>query len=179
MIIAISGLSGCGKNTVGERVAAKLKLRPVRVSFKDEAARRGIPLMELQKLAGSDGGKLDRELDAKVVAEAEKGDCVVMTWLAPWMVKNADLRVWLNASEEERAGRVAKRDGMAQEQALKHVRARDKDNMERYRKYYKIDICERPGFDLEINTGSFEPDSCAEIIAEAAELLGPKKYEMG
>lgn len=179
MIIAISGLSGCGKNTVGEKIAAKLSLRPVRMSFKEEAARRRISLMELQAIAGSDGGALDKELDAKIGEEAAKGSCVVMTWLGPWMVKNADLRIWLNASVEERARRVSGRDKMTQAQAKKHVRARDKDNIMRYKKYYGIDIRDRSIFDLEISTNRFNPDQSAEIIAEAAELLGTRKYEMG
>ena len=178
MIICISGLSGCGKNTVGAKVAEKLKLRPVQISFKEEAKRRGITLMALQKIASKDK-KLDVGLDARIAKEAEKGDCVVMTWLCPWMVKNADLRVWLHASEEERARRVAGRDGMAPKEALKHVHARDSNNRMRYKKYYKIDIDDRSIFDVVINTGRFAPEQSAEIIAEAAELLGPRKYELG
>ena len=179
MIVAISGLSGCGKNTVGEKAAAKLGLRPIRMSFKEEAARRGIPLMDLQQIAGSDGGALDKELDAKIAEEASKGNCVVMTWLGPWVVKNADLRIWLNASVEERARRVAGRDGMKPSEAKRHVKARDRDNVMRYKKHYGIDIRDRSVFDLEINTGRFSPDQSAEIVAKAAELVGTRKFEMG
>ena len=179
MIVAISGLSGCGKNTVGEKTASMLGLKPIRMSFKDEAARRGIPLMELQAIAGSDGGALDRELDARISAEAARGDCVVTTWLGPWSVKNADLRVWLNATLEERARRVAGRDGMKPSEAKKHVRARDRDNVVRYKKYYGIDIRDHSMFDLEINTNRFGPDQSAVMIAKAAELVGARKFEMG
>ena len=178
MIIAISGLSGCGKNTVGERVAQKLRLRPIRISFKDEAAKAGMTLMEYQQLASKDE-RLDRELDARIVEEAKEGDCVIMTWLGPWMVKNCDLRVWLNTSEEERARRVAKRDGMSEEEALAHIRERDANNRERYMRYYKINIDDRRMFDLEINTDRFTAEQAAELIAEAAELRRPRKYELG
>lgn len=178
MIICISGLSGCGKNTVGAKVAEKLKLRPVQISFKEEAKRRKMTLMELQKIASRDK-KLDLKLDARIAKEAEKGDCVVMTWLGPWIVRNADLRVWLEASEEERARRVAGRDKMAKKEALRHVRARDSNNKMRYKKYYRIDIDDRSVFDIVINTGRFAPEQSAEIIAEAAELLKPRKYELG
>jgi len=179
MIIAISGLSGCGKNSVGEKVAAKLGLRPVQVSFKEEAKRRGLGLMELQELASKDPA-LDRRLDEKIVAEASKGNCVVMTWLGPWMVKNADLRVWLNASEEERARRVSGRDRMGLAKAREHVRKRDANNMERYRKFYNIDINDRSIFDLEVNTDRFNPEQSSEIIVAAAEQLGAvRKYELG
>jgi len=179
MIVAISGLSGCGKNSVGEKVAKKLGLRTVQVSFKDEATRRGIPLMELQALAGKDP-VLDRQLDEKIVSEAAKGNCVVTTWLGAWMVKNADLRIWLNASEEERARRVAGRDKMGPDEALAHIRKRDADNRKRYKKYYKIDIDDHAIFDVEINTNRFKPEQSSEIIVAAAEVLGDvRKYELG
>lgn len=167
MIITVSGLSGCGKNSVGELVAAKLALRPVQASFKDEAKRLGVGLMEMQEMAEKDR-EFDRILDSHVISEAAKGDCVVMTWLGPWMVKGADLRVWLNATENERAARIARRDRMGVQEALEHVRARDTKNRERYMKYYGIDILEHSIFDLEINTARFAPDASAEIIIAAA-----------
>lgn len=167
MIIAVSGLSGCGKNSVGEAAARKLGLRTVQASFKDEAKRLGVTLMELQKMAEKDKG-FDKRLDAQVVSDAAKGDCIVVTWLGPWTVKDADLRVWLLATEEERAKRIAKRDGMKPGEALEHVRTRDSENRARYKKYYGIDICDHSIFDLEINTGTFPPEASAEIIACAA-----------
>jgi cytidylate kinase len=178
LIICVSGLSGCGKNTVGAKVAEMLKLGTVQMSFKDEAKARGITLMELQEIAAKDK-KFDLELDAKIAKEAEKGDCVVMTWLGPWVVKNADLRVWLEAPESERARRIVGRDKMTHDDALKHVHERDAMNRTRYKKYYGIDIFDRSIFDLSISTGRFAPDESAEIIAEAAQLLKPKKFEMG
>jgi len=167
MIVSVSGLSGCGKNSVGEAVARKLGLRAVQASFKDEAKRLGVTLMELQEMAEKDK-EFDLKLDRHVVDEASKGGCVVMTWLGPWMVKDADLRVWLNAGEEVRAARISKRDGMGPQEALRHVRERDGENRARYKKYYGIDILDHSIFDLEINTAAFSPDASAEIIACAA-----------
>jgi len=167
MIITISGLSGCGKNTVGELVSKRLSLRHIKFTFKDEAARRGISLMELQKLA-SKNPRLDREFDRRLVSEASKGGCVVTTWLGSWMIKNAGVRVWLKASEKERARRVAGRDGISIRQALKHVRERDKNNIFRYKKYYGINILDHEFFDLEINSARFTPEQIAGIIVSAA-----------
>lgn len=171
MIIAISGLSGCGKNSVGEKVAKKLGLRTVQFSFKDEAKKRGISLMGLQALAGTDPA-IDKNMDEMVVVEASTGNCVVTTWLGPWTVKNADLRVWLNASEEERARRVSGRDNMTPEQALTHIQKRDSDNRKRYKKYYGIDIADHSIFDLEVNTNRFKPEQSAELIIAAVKALG-------
>jgi len=173
MIIALSGLSGCGKNSVGGLLARELGMRTVQMSFKEEAQRRGVSLMDLQAMADADP-EFDRKLDASIVAEAAKGDCVVMTWLGPWKVQ-ADLRVWLNAGERERAKRVAERDGMAPAAAVAHVRKRDADNIARYKKYYGIDILNHSGFDLEVNTERLAPEQSSEIIACAAKALDAKK----
>jgi len=168
MIICISGLAGSGKNTVGEIVAKKLNLREVKLSFKDEARREGVDLMKVQSAAGGDE-KYDRELDREIARRAKKGNCVVMTWLGPWVVKNADLRVWLNVSEKERARRVAKRDGMSLRKALEHIRKRDEENRRRYKRYYGIDITDHSMFDLEINSDIFNPQQIAGIVLKAAE----------
>jgi cytidylate kinase len=168
MIICISGLAGSGKNTVGKIVARRLNLSEVKLSFKDEAKKEKVDLMTVQKEATRDES-YDRELDREIAKMAKKGNCVVMTWLGPWIVKNADLRVWLNVSEKERAKRVAKRDRMSLREALKHIRKRDENNRRRYRRYYGIDITDHSIFDLEINSDVFNPNQIAGIIVKAAE----------
>jgi len=168
MIICISGLAGSGKNTVGEIVAKKLNLAEVKLSFKDEAEKENVDLMKVQREATRDE-KYDRELDREIVRRAKRGNCVVMTWLGPWIVKNAGLRVWLNVSERERAKRVAKRDGMGLKRALEHIRKRDENNRRRYKRYYGIDITDHSIFDLEINSDVFNPQQIAGIIIKAAE----------
>ncbi len=169
MIVCVSGLSGCGKNTVAEFLALKLGLRQITFSFKDEAEVRGISLMELQSLASEDSN-IDKEFDERLVREARSGNCVVSTWLGSWMVKDADFRVWLKAGVEERAKRVAARDKMSFEEALAHIMERDESNRKRYAKYYGIDIDDHAEFDLEINTRVFAPESIAEIIVQAIKL---------
>jgi len=167
MRICISGFAGCGKNTAGAVVAWELGLPVVDFTFKAMAAKLGMRLEELQLKAAKDK-KFDLQLDREIVKEASGKDCVVVTWLAPWMVKNATLRVWLNCSEQERARRVAKRDGMGGKEALLHVRKRDAQNIARYKKLYGIDIRKHEIFDLEINSERLRPEHVARIIACAA-----------
>jgi cytidylate kinase len=168
MIICISGLAGSGKNTVGEIVAKKLSLDEVKLSFKDEARKEDVDLMTVQREATKDES-YDRGLDREIVRRARKGNCVVMTWLGPWIVKNADLKIWLNVSERERAKRVAKRDRMGFKKALQHIRNRDENNRRRYKRYYGIDIMDHSIFDLEINSDVFNPQQIAGIVIKAAE----------
>ncbi len=176
MIITIAGMSGSGKNTVGELVAKMLKLKTIEYTFKDYARDMGIDLMEFQKMAREDE-KIDREFDKRVAKAAGKGNCVVTTWLAPWTVKKAGLRVWLDASEGTRAKRIAKREKMSQKAALAHLKKRDKDNITRYKKLYGIDITDKGIFDLIIKTDHILPEDIADAIVLTAQSLKKSKMQ--
>jgi cytidylate kinase len=173
MIICISGLSGSGKNSVGEEVAKLLRLRVVNPTFKTIAARQKMTLMEFHRKAEKEHS-IDRRFDEELVAQAKRGNCVVTTWLGPWMVKGADIKVWLYAPQAVRAQRVAGRDSITVEQALAHISDRDESNHHRYNEVYHINIYDHSGFELVINTEKFAPKESARIIAEAARALGEK-----
>ena len=164
--ICISGLSGSGKNAAGEALARMLGLRTVSFSFKDTARAGGQTLMKVQRKANA-SAKMDKALDAKIARAAASGDCVVTTWLGPWFVRKADLRVWLKAGVRERAKRIANRDGMGLPNALAHIRKRDADNIRRYKRYYGLDITDHSRFDLIIDSSRFTPEQIAKIIASA------------
>jgi cytidylate kinase len=167
MIICISGLSGSGKNSVGHLVAEKLHLRLIDPTFKTIAAKQKMSLLDFHKKAEHEHS-IDKSFDARLMADAKKGNCVVCTWLGPWMIKNADIRVWLYAPSSARATRVAKRDGMSLEEAQRHIAERDESNRLRYLDIYTIDIYDHSGFDLVINSEKYLPADSAEIIAAAA-----------
>ena len=161
MIIAISGLTGSGKNTLGELLAEELGYRLVSPTFKDLAAREGISLMEFQERA-KDDPDIDKKFDAALKEQCAAGDCVVTTWLGPWMV-DADLRIKLVAPVEVRADRIAKRDGMDLEEAVKHVKERDERNRERYKKLYGIDIYDESIFDAVLSAELHTPEQLKEM----------------
>lgn len=175
MIIAISGLVGSGKDTVAAALAKKLNIKHINFTFKDAAKKLGMSLMEYHEYAKKNPN-VDKEFDDMVVAETKKKDCVTSTWLGPWLVKDADIKVWLEASIEARARRISGRDGMTFGEAAEHVRLRDAHNRARYKRLYNIDIMtDRSPFDLIINTESFSPESIAKIIDGAIE----EKFEKG
>lgn len=161
MIIAVSGLSGSGKNTFGKALAETLGYRVVCPTFKDLAEKEGVSLLEFQKMAG-ENPEIDRKFDEHLKEEAAKGDCVVTTWLGPWMV-DADFRIWISASGEVRARRLAEREGIGVEEAEEHIKKRDADNRKRYLELYGIDIMDHSGFDLEISSEKYRPPEMVEI----------------
>ncbi len=165
MIIAVSGLGGSGKDTLGRAIAKELGLRVVCPTFKTLAEHEGISLMEFQEKAKNDP-EIDRKFDDALKRECSTGDCVVTTWLGPWMVE-ADFRAWVFAPVDVRALRIAKRDGLSTKDALSHIRKRDADNRERYLKLYGIDILDVEKFDIALNSGNYSPEEMALIVAEA------------
>ncbi len=166
MIIAIAGLTGSGKNTLGELLAKELGYRMVCPTFKDLAAKEGIPLMEFQKKA-EDDPDIDKKFDAVLKEQAAQGNCVITTWLGPWMV-DADLKIKVSAADEIRAERIAGRDSMNADEALEHVKARDEGNRKRYKKLYGINIDNEEIFDAVLDSGKYKPE---ELLQQTIELI--------
>ncbi len=167
-IICISGLVGAGKDTVADKVSEELDFQRVKLSFKDVAKQLNIPLLEYHKYAEKDM-TIDIEFDKQIVKEARKTNSVVSTWLAPWQINDAKLRVWLEAGPEVRATRIAKRDNLSLKEALNHVKKRDFHNRGRYMAIYGVDIFDHSIFDLVISTENYTPDQIANIIICAYE----------
>jgi CMP/dCMP kinase len=165
-IICISGLVGSGKDSIADAVAERLKYHRVRLTFKDAAQRMGVTLMEYHAYVEKDL-TIDKEFDKMQLKEARKADSVLSTWLSGWLVKDAALRVWLEASPKSRAERISKRDEMSKAKALKHVHDRDMHNRGRYMALYGIDVFDHSGFDLIINTEHYTIDQIADIVVAA------------
>lgn len=168
MIIAVAGFAGSGKTTLGEALARRLGYRLVSPSFKDLAAKEGTSLMEFQKKAEKDTS-IDLKFDEFLKEEAGKGNCVVTTWLGPWMTE-ADLRVWLFAPLQVRATRVAERDSLTTDAAKKQIQKREAQNRKRYLKLYNIDIFDTSVFDVSFNSGKFSPEEMTEMIVQIMKI---------
>lgn len=165
-VIAIAGLVGSGKNTAGALVAKKLGWTQVEPTFKTLAEREGISLMEFQEKAKKDE-TIDLKFDAALRRECAGKNCVVTTWLGPWMAPGKPYRVWLDVPQGIRAERIANRDGMTPEAARAHVRRRDEDNRARYKKAYGIDILDHSEFELVVKVRAETAEKIAKTILDA------------
>lgn len=170
MIICITGFTATGKDTTADYIAEKLNLPRVNYTFKDMAKERSINLMEFQEMASKDDGKIDKEFDKKQIQEAnrlnkEKEGCVVSTWIAPWMIKDCDFKVYLYATKEERIKRVLKRgDKETKEETEKYLEEKDENNIKRYKEYYDIDIRDTSIFDFILDSTNLTIDEQNEIV---------------
>ena len=168
--IAISGRSGCGNTTVSRKVAEALDLQWINYTFRSIAEEMGMPFEEFCQLAEQDD-KWDIKVDETQVELARKADSVLGSRLAIWMVKEADLKVFLTASEEVRAYRIRQREGGDTDGLLEATRERDARDHKRYLRIYDIDNEDFAFADLVINTERLDADQVSAIIIEAAKAV--------
>lgn len=138
--------------------------------FRQMAAEAGLDVGEFSLVAERDP-EIDLELDQRLANRIHEGDVLLESRLASWIVTNegvAALRVWLDADEQERARRVADREGIDPAVALEANRAREASERRRYRTYYGIDLDDRTVYDLVIDSTATVPEAIAESIVAAA-----------
>ncbi len=170
MKITISGLPGAGTTTAAKIVSEKLGLKLISAGeiFRQLATQRGMTVEEFGRYA-EEHPEIDTLIDRtqKEMAEKEK-NAVVEGRLSGWMVKDAELKVWIFADPEVRYQRIAKRENKDLSIVRQETRTREEVEKRRYKKFYSIDLDDMSIYDLIINSGSFSPEEIAEIIITAA-----------
>ncbi|HAP57195.1 MAG: (d)CMP kinase [Sphaerochaeta sp.] len=168
MRIAISGKSGCGNTTVSQLVADELGYPMINFTFRTLSEEKGIEFWTFCKMA-EESDEFDLEVDRRQVEMAlSQPDCVLGSRLAIWMLKQADLKVYLSASSLERARRIMQREGGTLEERLEQTRRRDANDSARYKRLYNIDNSDTSVADLVIDTSELGPEDVARIIIKEA-----------
>jgi cytidylate kinase len=153
MVLCICGMAGSGKSTVAKRLAEHYGLRyysggnalkavaaDLGYGTKEEGwweTEEGIRFIE-ERLKDPE---IDRRVDQKLLEWAKEGGVVFDSWAMPWLLE-VGFKVWLEASEEERVRRVAKRDGISFNDALKFIRKKEGKTKAVYRKLYGFNLGE-------------------------------------
>ncbi len=172
MLITISGLPGCGSSTVAGLVAEAVGIERVDGGslFRGMAAERGLDLAEFSRVAEADP-EIDLQLDQWLADRAKEGGVLLESRLAGWLVTKEGLpatRVWIDAREDERARRVAARDGMDIGRALAENRAREASERRRYRTNYGVDLDDRSFYDFVVDSTRIQPEVIAASIIRKA-----------
>ena len=151
LVICICGMAGSGKSTLAKRIAAHYGLR----YYSGGDALKAVAA-EMGYKAGGGGWweteegirflkeraknpEIDRRVDQKQLEWAEEGGVVFDSWTMPWLF-NGWFKVWLEASEEVRANRIAGRDRLAREEALKFLREKETRTKAIYKELYGFEL---------------------------------------
>ena len=153
LVICICGMAGSGKSTVAKRIAKHYGLRYCSGgdALKAVAAELGYRVSGEGWWETDEGIRflkeraenleIDRRVDQKQLEWAEEGGIVFDSWAMPWLFRGG-FKVWLEASEEVRAKRIAERDGLSLEDALKYLRAKESRTKAIYRELYGFTLGE-------------------------------------
>lgn len=169
--IAVSGKSGCGNTTVSTLLSQELGVTLINYTFRQLAAEKGMTLAQVIESAKTDDS-YDMYVDSHQVELAKKEPCVLGSRLAIWMLKEADLKVYLYASDEVRANRVFTREGGDLKQIKEFTAMRDSEDSRRYKKLYNIDNNAYSFADVIIDTSKYTPEQIVRQILDELKMRG-------
>jgi len=177
MILAISGLHGTGKSTVGRKLAEALNLTYFSAgdAFRGLAEIKGMTLEEFSKYV-EENEKIDKKLDDKIVEVAKRGNTLAESQLSAYLLEDiADFKILLTCPLEVRVQRMSGRDGTSYEEALKETEFREKSELDRFKLLYNIDLSDKQKqqelYDLIFDTENFTVEETVEKILEEIKKL--------
>jgi len=170
LIICVCGLAGSGKSTLARKLAETYRLRYYSGgdALKALALEEGYTNVEQGWWEGEEGMRflrernrdhsLDKMMDQKLLELGQKGNVVLDSWTMPWLLSEG-FKIWLEASSENRARRIAVRDRISVEKALEALRTKEEQTRRIYRELYGFDLGEdlKP-FHLILDTDNLTAD---------------------
>jgi cytidylate kinase len=183
VVLCICGMAGSGKSTLAKEVARIYRLRyfsggdalmALALEQGYSALNRGWweskeGLSFLQKR--DKDPNFDLSVDKKQLEIAENGKVVFDSWTMPWLLKKG-YKIWLEASAEKRAERIAGRDRTSFGEALAALKQKEKRTRAIYRKMYGFRLGEdfKP-FDLILDTDPLNADEVFYVLCKVIESI--------
>ncbi len=176
MTLIICGLAGSGKSTVAKQLAKHYgldyysggdALKALAVDQGYKSAKKGwweSPEGMRFLQSRSNDPSFDEKVDKKLIELARNGGVVLDSWTMPWLMKDG-FKIWLEASVEERAERIAKRDGMKISCALEALKRKEKQTRDIYRRIYGFDLGEDlMPFQFILDTDLLKPGEVFQVV---------------
>jgi len=187
VVICLTGLTACGKSTAARRLAQKYGLKYVSggTALKELALKMGYKAKEKGWWETSEGmrflekrlsdSKFDKQVDDQLLQWTERGNVVLDSWTMPWLSKKG-FKIWLEVSPEERAKRLAHRDGISEEEAKHIIREKDGKTKRIYERLYGFKLGEDYSpFDLVIDSESLTSGEVFDTLSLVIDRLVLKR----
>lgn len=177
--IIISGMPAVGKTTVARLLAQELKIRVMGGGevLKEIAREHGYN-PEGDDWWDTEAGmnflkeraknvSFDTEVDRMLEARVGYGNVVITSYPLAWTTRAPAFKVWLDASVERRAERMAQRDNMELKKCIKIVKQRGKENENLYNRLYHIKVGrDKKPFNLIVDANNMDPKQIVMLIIE-------------
>lgn len=177
VVICVCGMSGSGKSTLAKRLARKygLNYHSGGDTLKCLAIENGYKPVERGWWESKEGErflenraenyKFDKTVDKKLLELARQGDVVFDSWTMPWLLEKG-FKMWLEASPEKRAKRIARRNGTSVKEALKALQEKEGKTRAIFKELYGFSLGEdlKP-FHLILDTDNLEIEEVFEVIS--------------
>jgi len=177
-VICISGMAGTGKSTLSKKLAEKYGLRYFSGGdvLKELAKQEGYDVSVQGWWESSQGlhflnerindPKFDKAVDDKLLEYANQGNVLLDSWTMPWLLKEG-FKIWLEASFEKRAARVAVRDGMTVVEAFGFLQEKEARTKAIYKSLYGFVLGEDfEPFDFVLDTDNLIADEVFVVLCK-------------
>lgn len=179
-VICISGMAGTGKSTLSKKIAERYGFRyycggdalkelakQEGYAVTDEGWWESVEGLKFLKERVSDP-KFDKAVDDKLLENAKYGNVLLDSWTMPWLLEGG-FKIWLAASIDKRANRVAQRDNMSVEEARKMLAEKEANTKKIYKSLYGFSLGDdlKP-FDFILDTDNL---SASEVFAVLCKVI--------
>lgn len=183
IVLCISGMAGTGKSTLSKRIAQKYALRyysggeALKLLAKEQGydssnegwweSPEGLNFLKTRDM----DSKFDRAVDEKLLGYALEGNVLLDSWTMPWLVKGG-FKIWLMASMDKRAARVAVRDKMTVAEAFEVLKEKEARTKAIYKKLYGFALGEDLApFDFILDTDNLNADQVFEALCKVIDNI--------
>jgi cytidylate kinase len=176
MVVCVGGMAGSGKSTLARKLAEKYGLRYLSGgdALKALASKYGFKPHETGWWETNEGlnfleerskdSRFDEAVDKRLLQEAQAGNVVLDSWTMPWLFKGG-FKIWLEASLEKRAQRIANRDKISVEEARKALMNKERETKSIYKKLYGFSLGEDlTPFNFILDTDNLEIEEVFRIL---------------
>lgn len=178
IVVCICGMAGTGKSTLAKKLAEKyglkyysggdaLKVLAIKEGYKPVErgwweSREGLRFLEER----SKDPKFDAAVDERLLELAQQENVVLDSWTMPWLLKKG-FKIWLEASLEKRAERIAQRDGTSIKEALETLKEKEAKTKAIYNKLYGFHLGEDfTPFNLILDTDNLNTEEVFQVLCK-------------